>query len=290
MVAAAAVEQLRRRTQHGSQFAQSLDDWIATAAGDARQPRVSSRFGDEGWRACPSPSSPAWPTNSPDRPTTGADARVGAVRRGELRAFRGDLRGCRLRRLKRCGCSTGCSGLVGLTAMCSVGCDGRRLLGSCELEAFGSVLVVGRPAEAGGCATIVSEEDERWSTLDGEVFYSRGRAVRVVRGRAAPGLSPSRWVVRRGAERQTSAVAGRDGARRRPAGSLLVLASQCSGPQHTAASRATWPSAMAPASAALLAGGRDEVQDHGEAGSQRRCPDGVLDACWRNDPCRPVGQ
>lgn len=56
-----------------------------------------------------------------------------------------------------------------------------RLLGCCELEAFGWVLVVDRPGE-GHWVTIVLEDDERWSTQDGVVFYSGARAVRLVEG------------------------------------------------------------------------------------------------------------
>lgn len=56
-----------------------------------------------------------------------------------------------------------------------------RLLGCCELAAFGRVLVVDRRGE-GHWVTIVLEDDERWSTQDGVVFYSGAHAVRLVEG------------------------------------------------------------------------------------------------------------
>jgi hypothetical protein len=101
----------------------------------------------------------------------------------ELRAFRGERAVVDLRRLKRCGCLTGCSSPRDVLGRLRAE---ERLLGCCELEAFGSFLIVDRPADAGGWVTIVGGEDARWSTLAGDVFYSRGRAVRVVRGCAPP--------------------------------------------------------------------------------------------------------
>jgi hypothetical protein len=57
-----------------------------------------------------------------------------------------------------------------------------RLLGCCEVEAFGCVLVVDRRSDEGWVMLVV-DDGERWSTLDGAVFYSGGRAVRLVEGR-----------------------------------------------------------------------------------------------------------